>query len=115
MDHPSRMRGRESLCDLAAHVERIAQRERSIAKAIRQGLARKPFQDENENAASALFEAIDRRDVGMVHRRQESRLPCQLGDSIRRVRDVGWEELERDGPLERRIAREIDNPHAAFA
>ena len=58
---------------------------------------------------------MDRRDVGMVERGQESRLALETRQAIRAAREALGQDFERHVALERRVARAEHLAHAARA
>ena len=57
--------------------------------------------------------AVDRTDVWVIERRQQSRFPLEAGATIRIGRPRSGQTLERDVAPERRIAGLVDFAHAA--
>src|SRR6266850_3351734 len=56
---------------------------------------------------------IDRNDVRMIETRRELRLGPQTHAKSLVRSELGREHLERDGPFEPQVLREIDDPHPA--
>ena len=65
--------------------------------------------------AVALFQAMYRRDIGMIQRRQYFRFPLEAGEALWIARKDLREDLDRHIPIEPRIAGAIHLPHAADA
>ena len=107
----------ERLGDLPRDRQRLVQRNRALRDPIGQRRAhrRAPVRRAPSCRLQRLFEAVDRRDVGMIQRRQELRLALEAREAVR----IGGEELgqdfQRDVAIEPRVARAIHLAHAARA
>ncbi len=65
--------------------------------------------------AVRIFEPVDRRDMGMVQRREDLGFALEPGESIGVVGDGREQDLDRDLATQLRVARTIDGTHAALA
>jgi hypothetical protein len=63
----------------------------------------------------SINEPVNLRDVRVIERREEASFTLETGKAVRIGCEVGWEDLERDVPLESRVARPIHFAHAASA
>jgi len=68
-----------------------------------------------EVRAIVLFEAMDRRDVRMVQRGEQLRFSMEARKTLRVVREAFGHNLERDLPIQLRVARSIHLSHPARA
>src|ERR1051326_2371663 len=104
----------ERVGDLARDCHCLVQRNRTAADPIGE---RRPF-DELENQRRRvvrLLEAVNRRDVGMVERREELRFADESVEPIGIARKQDRQNLERDAAIEFDVARAIDLAHPAGA
>ena len=85
-----------------------------LRDALRQILALDELHHERVHAAG-LLEPIDRRDVGMIQRRERLRLALEPRQAVGVRRERVRQDLDRDLAAERRVRRPIHLPHAAFA
>lgn len=76
--------------------------------------ARNELEDEAGEVVS-LFEAEERRDVGMVERGQDAGFPLRAPTAFRISCELGGQELDGHVATEPGVARPIDLTHAAFA
>ena len=114
MDDSSLVRGFESLCDLPGDRYRLADGDCPSRDPIGEGRAFDQLHHQGPDAGG-VFEAMDLRDVWMIERRQVLRFAAETCQAIRIVRHVGQQELDRDVPVELRIAGAIDLAHSACA
>ena len=82
--------------------------------ALRQIVALDEFHHEGGHAP-AFFEAVDRRDVRVIQRREGLRFTLEAREPIRVVRERLGQDLDRDVAIQLRVARPEDLPHAPFA
>jgi hypothetical protein len=82
--------------------------------ALRQILALDQFHHEGLRAARS-FEAVDRRDVRMIERRQRLRLALEAGEPLGILRERIRQDLERDLPAKAGVGGAIDRAHTALA
>jgi len=68
---------------------------------------------EVELAAASLAGRVDREDAGMIERGCKARLAQEALAEGAIVRELGRDQLQRDGPVERELGRSVDHPHAA--
>ena len=66
-----------------------------------------------EAAVALVLEAVERRDVGMVERRQHARLALEARQHVGPRAELGREQLDRDLAPEPAVARAVDLAHAA--
>ncbi len=69
----------------------------------------------DEEATLRLARLVDRHDVGMVEGRREARLAQQALAEALIPGEIRAEDLERNRPVEARVAGEVDLAHAAAA
>jgi hypothetical protein len=101
--------------DLHADVDRLVLRQRPPPQPLPQGLAVVGGHDDIESAVLGFGDLVDRADVGVVQRRRRPRLLHEPVAGLRVAPDLGRDELDRDGPAERDVARPVDHPHPAAA
>src|SRR5207247_2424590 len=77
-------------------------------------LSRHEFEDQ-ESLAAVLLDPVDRRDVGMVQRREKSRLALEARQRRFVMRKIGRQRLDRDFAAEARIGGAVDMPHSSGA
>ncbi len=64
---------------------------------------------------AALFQAVDRCDIGMIQRGEDFGFPLEPGESLR-VSDKGvGEDFQGHVPVKACVRRPIDDAHPAFA
>ena len=63
--------------------------------------------------ADSSLDSMDRRDVGMVQRREDARFALKPIQAIRIAGEGRWQNLDRDVAAERRVVRTIYLTHAA--
>ena len=68
---------------------------------------------DNRRRASGVLEAVNRGDVRMIQRCEQSRLAGKSRQPIRIAREGRWQYLDRDVPPELGVACAIHLPHAA--
>src|SRR5262249_58065251 len=98
MDDAQFMRRFERLRDLLRDWERFIDWDRATRDALREILALDEFHDERGQVARTL-EAVDRRDIRMVERREHLRLTLKARQPIRIASDRGGQHLDRHRPL----------------
>ena len=114
MDDPLLVRRLERLGDLARDRQRLLDRDRSARDPIGE---RRPF-DQLEHQrldAVGLLEAVDRRDVRMVERREHLRLALEARQPLGVGDERLGQHLERHLALEPGVAGAPDLAHAACA
>src|SRR5262252_3763961 len=65
--------------------------------------------------AAAVFEAVDRGDVGMIERGEHLRFATETSDPVAVERERVREDLQRDVTIELRIAGAVDLAHSTHA
>jgi len=108
------VRGFERFGDLPGDAQRLIERQRSGADAIRQCEPLDQFHHQRANAAG-VFEAVDRRDVGMIERRQYLRLALEAHDVLRVGGQGGRQHFQCDLPAQLGVGRPIHLAHTARA
>ena len=93
-----------------AIAQRLLQRHRALRDALRQ---RRPFHQFHHQRA--LFHAVDRRDVGMIQRRQHLRLAREARHAVGILREGLGQHLDRDVAVELGVGGALDLAHAALA
>ena len=81
---------------------------------LRQVLALDQLHHESGHA-SALFEPVDARDVGMIQRRERFRFARESRQTVGVVRERVGQDLDRDVAVQLGVASAKDLPHAPFA
>ena len=119
MDDASIVGRFQRLGDLLGDWQGLVERDWSLRDAVGQ---RRPFdqlQDERPLVASrfsgTFLQTVDRRDVGMIQRREHVGLALEPGESVTIVDEGVGEDLQRDIAAELCIRRPIHPAHAAFA
>ena len=114
MDDAGVVRGLEAFGDLPADVERVANGERAMAQALGERLPWNELHHE-EALAVVLLETVQRGDPRVVERGEHAGLTLESPQSLGVSGHLVGQELERDVPPERLVARAIDLAHAARA
>ena len=113
---PPPVGGVERLGDLADKGERTLGRKRPLLREDRAQIAAVHVAGrEVELAAACLAGRVDGEDPGMIERGREARLAQEALAERAIVRQLGRDQLQRDGPVERELGRPVDDPHAAAA
>lgn len=94
--------------------ERFIERDRALRDALREIVALHEFHHERGHVARAL-EAVDRRDVRMVERREDFGFALESREAIRVTSHRGRQYLDRDLALQVGVGRTIHLAHPAFA
>ena len=68
-----------------------------------------------EDKVANLVDRVDRHDVGVRELGRRARLTDKALPECRLGRELGGQELQRHGPVERDLVREVDDPHPAAA
>ena len=110
MDDALLVRSFERVSYLPCNRERLVQRNWALGDPIGQRGA-----IDELHRQRALFEPVNRGDVGMVQRGQELRLALEAGEAIGIRGKQFRQDLQRDVPVQPRIARAIHLAHAAGA
>ena len=114
MDDALFVRRLECLGHLRRDPEAFAQGNRSAGDSLREIVTIDEFDDESGDAV-AFFESVDRRNVGMIQRREHLRFPLEAGEPLGTVCHLGQQDLDRDVAAKPRVAGAEDRAHAAFA
>src|SRR5262249_35276463 len=88
----------------------LLERQRSASEERVERFAGNELEDE-EALAAVLFDPVDRGDVRMIQRRQESRLALESRQRIRILRQRRRQRLDRDLPPQAWVGRAIDIAH----
>ena len=86
----------ERVADLDAALERLFQRERAFLKPGFERLALDVFHDEVAGAVSVPT-SCKRANVRMIQRRDSAGFPLEALSSLRVIRQMRWQNLDRDG------------------
>ena len=109
---PFGVRRREAVGQLSTDAQHVGFGDGTACEPLTQRLARDELHDE-EVDSSLSREVVDLRDVRMVQLRESQRLlPEAFARALVREK-IAPEDLERDVPLEPRVARPVDLPHSA--
>ena len=112
MDDPLFVRDFQRLGDLRGDGQRLIDRDRPLSDAIGQG---RPLDQLHHQRGVAIhpFEAVDRRDVRMIQRRQDFGFALKSGEPLRVTRDGLWQHLDGDLSLQVRVGGPVHLAHAA--
>ena len=94
--------------------QRFVDRDGPTRDTLREIVALDEFHHQRADA-SAVFQAIDVRDVRMVERGEDLRFALEPGEAIGIVGEGIRQHLHRDVAIELGVARAIHLAHAAFA
>ena len=97
---------------LSSLMQRLDDGQSSTAEPLGQRLALDQFHDQR-STASALFDAVNRGDVGVIQRRQAPRLPREPRQAIGVSGHGVRQNLDRHVAAEPRIPRPIDLAHTS--
>jgi len=109
------VRVRECPGDLTEKSDRLLARKRSPAA---DPLTERPPVDvrhREEDEVADLVDRVDRHDVGVRQLGRRARLTEKALPECRLGRELGGQELQRHGPVERDLVRKVDDPHPAAA
>jgi len=101
--------------DLAEHPDRLLARQRSPAA---HPLPEGPPVDvghREEDEVADLVDRVDRYDVGVRELGGRARLTEKALPESRLGRELGGQKLQRHGPVERDLVRQVDDAHPAAA
>jgi hypothetical protein len=104
--------GLERCRDLERYAHRLIGRDRSLGDPVRERRPIDELHDDNGLVAGPL-EAVDRRDVRMIQRREDLRFALKAREAILVFGDGFGEDLDGHVALETRVGRTIDLTHAA--
>ena len=102
----------ERVGDLDRDLQRLVERQRPFLEARGQRLALEMRHDEVVRAIDAA-DVVDAADVGMVQGRDGASLALEAGPQIGIASDLTRQDLDRDCPIEARVAGFVDLTHAA--
>ena len=113
MDDPLLVGGFERLGDLAGDRQGFIERDRAFGDPV---LERRPFDQfqHQRPRVTALFEAVDLRDVGVVQGGENFGFPLEAGEAFFILGKGVGEDFQGHVPVERRIGGSVDDAHAAF-
>ena len=114
MDDPLLVRRFESFSDLPRDWERFVHRNRRARDALCERVTLDQLYDERADSV-AILEPVNGRDVRVIERGEHFGFTLEAREPIRIRRDGFGQDLQRDIPLQSRIARAIDLAHAARA
>src|SRR5262249_53146902 len=115
MDDRLLMRGFESDRELLRYRQYFGKRHRTARNDLRQVLAVTKLHDELRIGFTGSFKTVDLSDVRMIERSQRLRLSSEAGQPIRIAIPLGRQHLYCDFTMEHRVARTVDDAHAARA
>ena len=112
MDDAALVSGIERLDDLTSHGQHFFDRQHTSAgHAIGECATLDEFEDEGADTL-VFLDAVNRRDARMVQRGEHLCLALEAGQPIRVPRERERQHLERDVPVETRVAGTVDLAHA---
>ena len=114
MDDSLAMRLVERVGDLGRDLQRLLERKRPFLEARGQRLALQVRHDEKVRAIDAA-DVVDAADVGMVQSRDRASLALEPGPPFGIASDLTWQDLDRDRPIEARVAGFVDLTHSTHA
>ena len=106
------VRGLERLGNLLRDAQRLDERDRPAAQAIREVFALHQLHHQRA-AAAGFLEAVDAGDVRMAERGQHLRLAVEARHAVLVVREVLGQQLQRDVAVQARVGRAEHLSHAA--
>src|SRR5437879_3668620 len=113
MDDAGTMRPVERVADLDRDLQRIGDGNRTRA---REPIGERfPFEifEEEEVDAILMAHVEPGAVVGMLQRRDSTRFTVEALAQLRIGGELRWQDLDRDRPIEPRVARAVDLAHAA--
>jgi hypothetical protein len=113
MDDAALVRAFEREGDLPGDSEDVVDRHGAAVDEARERTSVDQFHDDRSSVAGRL-EAIHLRDVGMVQRRQRLGFAFEAAQAIGIPRDGFGQDLNRDVPVEDRVASPIDLAHTTL-
>ena len=112
MDDPLLVGRFQRFGDLASDGEGFVERDRSPTDPVLERRAGDVFENERGGVA-AFFEAVDRRDVRVVERRQDLRFALEAGQPFGVVHEGVGQDLQRDIAVQLGITGLVHFAHAA--
>ena len=104
----------ECFGNLPRHLNGFVERQRSPGDALLKRLALDDLENQ-ETVPIDGFETMNRRDVGMIQRREQSRFPLQPRHPFFVIRERCRQHFDGHFALELAIPRTIDLTHATYA
>ena len=104
----------ERVGDLDRNLQRLVEGQRPFLEARGQRLAVEMRHDQIVRAIDAA-DVVDAADVRMVQGRDGASLALEAGSQIGIASDLTWQDLDRDRPIEARVACSVDLTHSARA
>ena len=101
--------------DLGQQRRRAPRRQCAVARHERAEVVAVDEPHREVQRAVLLAGAEDRHHVRVVERGRDPRLGDEAPPEARVLRQLGRDQLERDGPLERQVDRRVDDAHATAA
>ncbi len=111
MHDPALVGGLQGRRDLARDGQRVGNRQLASSEPLGERRSFNEFEDERQDPIR-LFEAVNRRNVGVVERGEYPRFALKSGSKLRIQREVRHQQLERDRPTQARVGGAIHLPHA---
>ena len=109
MDHAAVVRGLDRQRDLTADVERFVHREGPFRETRREGVARDVFKNE-ELTLIGLFDAVNRRDIGMAQGSEELGFAVESYQAISVEGEDLGEDFDRDQTVQPRVRARYTTP-----
>ena len=109
---PAGVRARQRIRDLIRRLRRHGHGRHAPAEHVVERLALDVLHRDVVDAV-ALADVVDDDNVGVIEARSEPGLALETGEPLGVAAELGRQHLQRDGPIEPRIARAIDLAHAA--
>src|SRR5262249_15038662 len=101
-------------CELAGDLQRLVDRDRAQTDPVRQSWPLDELEHERADSLRVLY-AVDCRDVRMIQRGEELRLPCESCDAICVDQEGFWQDLDGDVTIDLRAACPVPLTHSADA
>jgi hypothetical protein len=111
MDDAPVVRRLERLGDLSCDAECLVKRKRSPGDPLSERRPRHELHDQ-EASAFGFLQSVNRRNVGMIERRERLRLARESRSTVRITGGGLGKQLERDGAVQLRVGGLIDLTHA---
>ena len=114
MNDPLLVRGFEGLGDLLRNGQGLVCRDGALCNALREVVALDEFHHERGHVARAL-EAVDRRDVWVIERREDFGFALESRQAIRVASKRRRQHFDRHGSFQVGVGGFVDFPHPADA
>ena len=117
MNDPFGVGAGERVGERDGDLQQFLERQAIAGDGARQGLALDQLHGEKVDAGArgVLFDGVQGDDVGMLQARHHGRFPFESGPSLRVVRDLGRQHLDRHVAAQAAVAPAIDVSHASGA